>query len=123
MLLHLNSFVVKTWKINQNEHERMIKFQISVYSLQENFVGTPLVVQWLRIHLAMQGLILVWEDPTGWVPHPLSQSSTACELHLLRMHASTAEAHVPRPMLCNKRSHCNDKPRHCKEDQRSQKIK
>ena len=54
-----------------------------------------LVVQLLRIQLAMQGLILVWEDPTGWAPQPLSQSSRACELQLLRLHASTTEAHVP----------------------------
>ena len=38
------------------------------YINQENSLGTSLVVQWLRIHLPMQGTqvrALVREDPTG----------------------------------------------------------
>ena len=35
--------------------------------MKKEWVGTSLVVQWLRIHLPMQGTqvqLLVWEDPT-----------------------------------------------------------
>ena len=47
------------------------KVQMVVLIIKNYFVkqilGTSLVVQWLRIHLPMQGtrvLSLVWEDPT-----------------------------------------------------------
>ena len=42
---------------------------LTTYSqmFQENYIGTSLVVQWIRIHLSMQGTqiqCLVLEDPT-----------------------------------------------------------
>ena len=69
-----------------------------------NDVGcrTSLVVQWLRIHLPMQGTqvwSLIWEDPicfraTKPVGHKYWSRSTW------------------EPMLHSKRSHCNEKPMH-----------
>ena len=61
--------------------------------------GTLLVVQWLGIHLPMQGTwvqYLVWDDPTcGKATKPVSHNYWA----------STLE-----PMLCNKRSQRSEKP-------------
>ena len=73
--------------------------------------GTSLVVQWLRIHLPMQGTwvrSLVQEDSTCHgatkpVPQLLSLSSRAWEPQPLK--PGSLE-----PMLCNKRSHCQEKP-------------
>ena len=64
--------------------------------------GVSLVVQQLRIHLPAQGMwvrSLVLEDSTCWeATKPVSHKYWACALE---------------PMLCNKRSHSNGKPRHC----------
>ena len=64
--------------------------------LKEGSRGTSLVVQWLRIHLPMQGTrvrALIWEDPTcrGVTKPTLSYSG-------------------------NKRSHCNEKHTHCSKE-------
>ena len=63
-----------------------------------------LVIQWLRILLPIQGtrvLSLVWEDFTcqGAI-NPRHCSYRACALG---------------PVLCNKRSHLNEKPAHCNQ--------
>ena len=80
-----------------------------------------LVAQWLRIHLPMQGTrvrALVQEDPTcrgatkpvrhnywAWALEPVSHNYWARAPQLLKpMHLE--------PMLCNKRSHCNEKQTH-----------
>ena len=81
--------------------------------------GTSLVAQWLRICLPIQVTwvwALVWEDPTCHgatksVSHnywactlePVSHNYWACVPQLLK--PTCIE-----PMLCNKRSHCNEKP-------------
>ena len=60
---------------------------------------TSLVVQWLRIHLPVQGTQVrsqVWEDPTG-----LRVTKPSCHNYCLE------------PMLLNKRSRCNEKPTCC----------
>ena len=61
-----------------------------------------LVVQGLRIHLTMQGTwvrSLVQEDSTYCkATKPVSHNYWACAL---------------KPVVCNKRSHCNEKPLHC----------
>ena len=59
-----------------------------------------LVVQWVRICLAMQGTpvqALVWEDTTcQGAPQLLSQCPRAREPQLLSPCAATTEARVPR---------------------------
>ena len=71
-----------------------------------------LVAQWLRIRLPMQGArvrTLGLEDPTccratkARVPQLLSLPSRVCEPQLLK------PTHLE-PVLCNKRSHHNEKP-------------
>ena len=69
------------------------------------------VVQWLRIHHSVQGIqvrSLVWEDPTGCratKPKPHKHRTGAWEPWLLK------HTH-PGAMLCNERSHQNEKPVH-----------
>ena len=74
--------------------------------------GTGLVAQWLRIHLAMQGppvRSLVWEDPT-W-------------RGAISLWTTDTEACVPlEPVLHGKRSHHNEKPKHCNKDPVQPKI-
>ena len=77
-------------------------------------LGASLVVQWLRIHLPMQGTrvrVLVWEDPTcRGVTKPVCPNYWACALEPA---SHNYWAHVPQllkplhlePVLCNKRSH------------------
>ena len=80
-----------------------------------------LVVQWLRIHLSIQGTrvqALAWEDPT-WhrAIKPVRHNYWACALEST---SHNYEARMPQllkpvrlePVLCNKRSHCNEKPTH-----------
>ena len=79
--------------------------------------GDSLVTQWLRIRLPMQGTqvrALVREDPTCHganepVPQLLSLRSRAHEPQLLK--PACLE-----PVLCNKRSHRNEKPMHRNEE-------
>ena len=70
---------------------------------------TSLVVQWLRIHLPVQGTwvgSLVGEDPTyRGATKPVSHNSRAWEPQLLK--PACLE-----PMLCDKRNHCSKKPAH-----------
>ena len=61
--------------------------------------GTFLIVQWIRIFLPMQRTrvqSLVWEDLT-------------CLRATKHMHHNYWSPHTLDPMLCNKRSHCNEK--------------
>ena len=84
-------------------------------------MGTSLVVQWLRIHLPMQGTrvrALVWEDPTCCrATKPMSHNYWACALeptshnYWARMPQLLKPTCVE-PMLRNKRSHPNEKPMH-----------
>ena len=66
------------------------------------WAGTSLVVQWLRIHLPVQGTwarSLIWEGSTCCgVTEPACHSYRAC---------------VSEPLLCSKRHHRNEKPTHC----------
>ena len=92
----------------------------------KRYARTSLVVQWLRIHLSMQGTwvqSLVWEDPTchratkpmdhnywAWALEPVSHNYWAHALQLLKpaqsrarvpqllsLCAATTEAHASRP--------------------------
>ena len=74
-------------------------------SIQKSISGTFLVVQWLRIHLSMQGT-WVWSRK---ILHAAKQ---------LNLHATTAEpmcrtcgsSQTLEPVLGNQRSHRNEKP-------------
>ena len=84
-----------------------------------------LVAQWLRIHLPMQGTqvgALVQEDPTCHrTIKPVCYNYWACALEPV---SHNYWAHMPQllksvclePVLCNKRSHCNEKPVHRNEE-------
>ena len=50
------------------------------------------------------------------VPQLLSLHSRARRLQLLSPRATTTEAHMPRAVLRNKRSHCNEKHMHRNEE-------
>ena len=96
-----------------------------------------LVVQWLRIRLPMQGTrarALVQEDPTGLrATKPVRHNYWACALEpvshnywthvpqLLSLHSGACEPQLLKPawlepVLCNKGSHCNEKPMHHNEE-------
>ena len=94
-------------------------------SLSKMLFGTSMEVQWLRIHLPMQGTPV----------RALVQEHLACRRAAKAMHhnywACTLEptshnywARAPQllkpvclePMLHNKRRHCNEKPAHRKEE-------
>ena len=72
-------------------------------------IRASLVAQWLRICLPRQGTwvqALVQEDPTHRrATKPVCLRSRACEPHLLK--PACLES-----VLCNKRSHHNEKPAH-----------
>ena len=91
---------------------------------ENHLIGNSLV-KWLRIYLPMQGTwvwALVREDPTccratkpvrhdywGCTLEPVSHSYWACVSQLLK--PACLE-----PVLCNKRSHWNEKPTHCNKE-------
>ena len=93
--------------------------------LQYKNYGTPLVVQWLRTCLPVQGTWVqapVQEDPTchgatkplrhnywAWVLEPASHNYWACVPQLLKPVCLE-------PVLRNKRFHRNEKPAHCNEE-------
>ena len=69
---------------------------------KEFLPGACLVVQWLRIHLALQGTSvcsLVQEDPI-------------CLGAIKPMSSNCCSPPVLEPMLCIKRRHCNERPEH-----------
>ena len=75
------------------------------YCLRSTFRGTPLVAQWLRICLPMQGTrvrALVQEDPTyRRATKPVHHNYWACALEHVShnywsLHATTTEARAPR---------------------------
>ena len=87
-------------KIYQSiENKKKVKDMISIS--EKNF-QTPLV-QWLRIHLPMQGTwvqSLVQGDATSWGWGELSPCTSTTEPEALEL------------VLGNKRSHSNEKPIH-----------
>ena len=94
--------------------------------LKKSQKRASLVAQWLRIRLPMQGTwvrALVREDPTcRGATKPVRHNYWACTLEPA---SRNYWAHVPQllkpahlePVLCNKRSHCNEKPMHRNEEQ------
>ena len=82
-------------------------------TVSKNNLRASLVAQWLGIHLPMQGTrvrSLVREDPTcRGATKPMHHNYRACEPQVLK------SKHLE-PMLRNKRSHCDEKPVHRKEE-------
>ena len=93
--------------------------------MQDVTTGASLVAQWLRICLPMQGTrvrALVQEDPTCCgATKPMCHNFWACALEPT---SHNYWAHVPQllkatrlePVLCNKRSHRDEKPVHCNKE-------
>ena len=93
--------------------------------IKNGLTGTSLEAQWLRIRLPMQGTwvrALVREDPTcHGATKPVRHNCWACALEPA---SHNYWACVPQllkpaylePLLCNKRSHHNEKPKHCNEE-------
>ena len=82
-------------------------------TLKNMYLGTFLVVQLLRIHLPMQGTqvrALVQEDPTcRRATKHMSHNCWACTPQLLKPVCL-------KPVLRNRRSHCNEEPTHRNEE-------
>ena len=85
-----------------NDYTELICFRITHYKRQPSEI--PLVVQWLRICLPMQGSrvqSLVQKDPTCLgAAEPVSHNYGTWALE---------------PVLCNKRRHHSEKPEHCNQ--------
>ena len=88
---------------------------------ENDFCGTSLVVQWLRIRLPMQGTrvrALVREDPTcRGAAKPVRHRYWACTLEPASHNYWARKPQLLKPtclepVLCNKRSHGNEKPAH-----------
>ena len=87
--------------------------------------GTSLGMQGLRIRLPMQGTqvrALVWEDPTCHrATKPVRHNFWACALEPVSHNYWAYEPQLRKPaclepVICNKRSHDNEKPTHCNEE-------
>ena len=98
---------------------------LSTPSLRNHVPRTSLVAQWLRIRLPRQGTevrALVREDPTcRGATKPVHHNYRACALepasrnYWARVLQLLKPTHLE-PVLCNKRSHCNEKPVHQNEE-------
>ena len=99
------------FKITTAHWQRTWSPKSSDGDVQDSCCGTSPVVQWLRIHLPMQGTQVrasVREDPTcrgATKPVPVSHNYWA---HMPQLLKPACLESVP----CNKRSHCNEKPAH-----------
>ena len=79
--------------------------------------GTSLVAQWLRIAYQCRGHR--FEPSSGKIPHAteqLSPCATTTEPALYSPRATTIEPARLETLLCNKRSHHNEKPTHHNEE-------
>ena len=92
---------------------------------QTKCLGTSLMGKWLRTHLPIQGArvqALVREDPTcRRATKPVHRNYWACALEPTSHNYWAHELQLLKPacldpVLCNKRSHHNEKPAHCKEE-------
>ena len=87
--------------------------------------GTSLVAQWIRIHLPVQETqvrSLLQEDSTCCrATKPMHHNYWACALeptsHNYWVHMpQLLKPELPEPVLCNKRSHHNERPKHRREE-------
>ena len=118
----LGPLAVESLKKNQCHSQNQKSGQKSQTILSKRMnLGTSLVAQWLRIRLPMQGTrvrALFREDPTCHGATKLVRHNYwACALEPA---SHNYWAHTPQllkctrlePLLCNKRSHRNEKPAH-----------
>ena len=122
--------ILSCWKL-ELEYLNLRGYNSAHNTHQEGMRGTSLVAQWLRIHLLVQGTwvwALVREDPTRrGATKPVCHNYWACALEPV---SHNYWARVPQllkpvrvePVLCNKRSHCNEKPTDGNEDPKQPKI-
>ena len=88
-----------------SEYSGLISFRIDWFDLlvfQKTLNGASLVVQWLRIHLPIQGI---------WVWSVVQEDTTCCGATKPVCHNYWACALEPRN--CDKRNYHNEKPAHC----------
>ena len=133
----VQSTPVTTTGAYQGEKNHWVPFNFSRgtknMQLKDQKRGTSLVVQWLRIHLPMQGTwvwALVQEDAichgatkpvchNYWSLHTLGPASHNYWAHTPQL---LKPAHLE-PVLRNKRSHRNEKPTHGNRDPMQPKKK
>ena len=94
----LNTIIPTDWKRNTCVGQTiLLHFKTPLWN-KKSKQGTSLVVQWLRIHLPMQGTqvqSLVWEDPWfGRIPHVTGQLSPWM---------TTTESFTPTALLWNEK--------------------
>ena len=99
--------------------EIIIEISTNFWYLRREPLRTSLVAQWLRIRLPMQGTwvwSLVWEDPTCCgATKPACRNYWACTLESTSHNYWARVPQLLKPLclesvLCNKRSHRNEKP-------------
>ena len=122
IILYINIYIHKY--VNKYKEIHFKELIVGAGKSKIHRTGASLMAQWLRIRLPMQGTwvrALGQEDPTcrgatkpvhhnywAWALEPASHSYWAHEPQLLK--PGRLE-----PMLCNKRSHRNEKSAHCDE--------
>ena len=118
------SFSLK-WKKRNETKLWSMKKTTTKEDILNYFHRTSLVAQWLRICLPKEGTrvrALVREDPTFCrATKPVRHNYWACALEPT---SHNYWAHMPQilkpgrlePMLCTKRSHCNEKTAHHNEE-------
>ena len=116
--------VVGTVLIKGNERDLTTICNIQ-WLIKNTTIGTSLGAQWLRICLPMRGTwvwALVREDPTCCgATKPVCHNYRACALepvshnYWARVPQLLKPVHLE-PVLCNKRSHCNEKLAHCNKE-------
>ena len=113
--------ILPLWLVKQKKKKNNLEY----FQCQDSRTGTSLVAQWLRVCLPMQGTrvqALVQEDPTcRGATKPVCHNYWACALELVSHNywACVPQLRKPtclEPVLCNKRSHHNEKPAHRNEE-------
>ena len=76
--------------------------------------GTSLVVQWIGTSCRYRGQGFdPWSGKTPYTAEQLSLCDTTTEL----AHCQLLKPMRLEPVLCNKRSHCNEKSEHCNKEE------
>ena len=112
-------------KAGKNTHKTVKKMITGTYkskiTLNVNGLGASLVAQWLKI--CCQCRWQEFEPQPGKEPHATEQLSPLCatttELACHNYWACMPQLLKPtclEPVLCSKRSHCNEKPEHRNEE-------
>ena len=108
---------------NGGKLDRMVGVSsLNIFKVLKSFLGASLVAQWLRIRWPMQGPWVrarVWEDPTCHrATKPVRHNYWACALepathnYWACMPQLLLKPACIEPVLCNERSHRNEKPAH-----------